>query len=156
MNYLFVGLCPSSLMWIKCDIKCKIYKYIKYKIHYVSEDGSSSVFRRTRVGPVDWASLNHRTIFIFHILFTIKTMHKVQQTSGSQWYIPSSKTFRIPSRIREAFSCRQCSIFGPQDLLLSSTFCFVTVHICKELHAILVQYLTTKFRNAFAFLIADS
>jgi hypothetical protein len=33
--------------------------------------------------------------FLYYILFTIKTMHKVQQTNGSQCYIPSSKPFRI-------------------------------------------------------------
>jgi hypothetical protein len=33
--------------------------------------------------------------FIFYILFTIKTMDKVLETSGSQCHIPSSKPFRI-------------------------------------------------------------
>jgi hypothetical protein len=33
--------------------------------------------------------------FTFYILFTVNTMDKVQQTGGSQWYIPSSKRFRI-------------------------------------------------------------
>jgi hypothetical protein len=52
---------------------------MKSKIHYVSEDGSSSVMEEEP------------------ILFTLSTMYNVQETSGSQCYVPSSKPFRFKS-----------------------------------------------------------
>jgi hypothetical protein len=58
--------------------------------------------------------------FIFYILFTIKTMHKVQQTSGSQCRIPSSKPFRIQDRkcMYKTEVCSDLCILDPPHMVI--------------------------------------
>jgi hypothetical protein len=56
------------------------------------EDGRRTIFRNV----VNFRFYIYIFIyFIFYILFTLKTMHKVQATGGSQCCIPSSEHFRI-------------------------------------------------------------
>ena len=64
------------------------------------EDGRTAIFRNI---------VNFRLyIYIYYILFTIKTMDKVQQTSCSQCRVPSSKRFRI----QDTFSSEYCTKFS--------------------------------------------
>jgi hypothetical protein len=79
VNHLFLGLCLSSLMMALIPSSG------------LPEDGIRAIFRNV---------VNFRFLYIFvyvtfYILFTLKTMDKVQETNGSQCYIPPSKPFRI-------------------------------------------------------------